>query len=146
MPPKLPRVQKHSTFFITINTNVPDYHDESGEVKQRFATLIDFIFQPSVIRRMLRVAVDDHPEGLETIESIDGEYVLDIGPEMRCIHAHARVNVTHRSVLQYDIETLRTVVNTVMGRKTHIHVKSRRNHEKSLENYIKKPCEREEKE
>lgn len=131
---------KHSTFFLTINTNVPTTATNAKQITLKFKRVLSVIFNPKNIPRFLKV-LDGNEKGLQTIKSIDGEYVIEEGPVQQRIHAHATVNVTHESVLLYNIDALREKVNTALGRKTHIHVAALHNPVRSLESYMRKQAQ-----
>lgn len=119
------RINK-SIFMITINTNkrVEDLQDYQ---KERFKAMMIHLFDDKNIFDFIqRPDKDGIDEDDFDIIQIKLGYNFEVGSAKRCLHAHATIEIDHKTILRLNIPELRSLINRVVDSPCYLDVRTPR--------------------
>jgi len=124
--PKTPVVRDvkelKSIYNITINSN-KNYYDMSDEQKQKFKTLITYLFDkenPAIVKYLEDATNKDNPK--EHLIKFDSEFRFEVSPSHK-LHTHAQFDTTHTGHYRIRRDDLADVINKYLGYNTHLNIK-----------------------
>lgn len=97
---------KHSGFFITINTNYrPKGEADAEEVAERLRKVVGRMLDNEGLARVIEFMIPGHTFSGKTIQNVEGEFIVERGRHAKGgrIHAHATLHIKHRSKLRMSI-------------------------------------------
>lgn len=102
---------KHSGFFITINTNFnPKQAEENGyDCAERLRKAVKaMLTEEERLKRIVKFLIPDTWSN-ETIKKIDSQFVVERGRHAKGsrIHSHAVLHIEHTSKIQLDIPKIK---------------------------------------
>lgn len=101
---------KHSGFFITINTNYrPKAEGDAEEVAERLRKVVGAMLDNAGLERVVEFMVPGHTFSGSTILNVDGEFIIERGrhPKGGRIHSHASLHIKHRSKIRLNIPAMK---------------------------------------
>jgi hypothetical protein len=135
------RQLRHSSFFLTINTN-KKYNKLSQEYEdfvKRFKDCIDEMLNNQV-KGFVTLKTDDYDYNKD-IKNIESEYAIEIGPRSGAIHSHVMIHIAHYTSVKLNFEFITEFIKKQMD-LSNIYLNSRvvfgANSRQNLKEYIEK--------
>jgi len=111
--PDLPRRKQESNFFITINTNKSTQFEAAGateigvrQAEKMLKALAEERTMATYIKFGPKSAEYLEDKYMDVIHSIDWKAAVEIGPQIKRIHAHIWLTITHYSQIQINVKML----------------------------------------
>lgn len=121
--------RKNSNFFVTINTNRPDYD------RERFRDVLHRLFSDDVMFYQL---FDGNTSTVDK-ENATVEFAIEAGPNNGKVHAHALISLQHSSILKMRLKILREVLEKALGIDgVYVNVVGTGDTQKNLRDYLQK--------
>jgi hypothetical protein len=106
---------KTSNFFLTINTN-QQYQQDDPNLQNDIAVFEECIKNIlSNINNYVNIS-----EGIwddEHVNDVDIDYVIELGPVKKHIHAHIMIKIKHRTKLMLDLQKIKSKILSDLGLK-----------------------------
>ena len=101
--------RRHSNWFITINTQVPESNPESDVVLDQLGAAIKTIFNPNNLYKIVDVIEEDVVFDSNSIIKAKIKFSLEVGtkPKGSRIHSHVLLKITHRTKIRLSNEAIR---------------------------------------
>ncbi len=120
---------KWSSWLVTINPNKRPKGETKVEVRADAERLIstlqgelDELVTGDVFPGIIKFLEEGHSWKRQYIEQVKAEYNIEIGPKTGAIHAHAVIEIEHRSKIHLDYGAIRSFFRA-KGRPIHLDVK-----------------------
>lgn len=131
-------VEKHSNFFLTINTNQRYKPDDPNLQSDTdiFVNVIEDVLNH--INEYITL-----PQGVEwnddNIKDVSCDYVIEVGGKKNCLHSHIFVKITHNTNVKLNYAKLKEKVCSTLG-LPNIHFKNSmvRSNDTNILDYINK--------
>lgn len=109
------RQLKHSSFFVTINTNqrINKLSEEFIDFNEKFKLIMDKLFNNHMDDIIEFKLEDADPE--KDIKNVNTEYAIEVGEKTGTIHSHSLISVSHYTLIQLNYEFIRDFIKTEMN-------------------------------
>ena len=116
---KKPIKYKFSAFRFTVNSNTSALKMTKDQVHE-FKKLIGFIFDKENIAEYLVYKTATDPK--TNLVDVQSAYHFEIAPTTHAVHVHGKLK--HTGYYSMSIDTIRSVIDGVLGKKIHFNVKA----------------------
>lgn len=117
---------KKSVFAITINSQ-KNVERMTPILREKFLNILNHLFTQDNILDFV-----DCREGFpclrnspECLVQMTADYKIEVGEQYGKIHAHALVEIDHRSVIQVNLRALKSLFREYMGYSLHVNVQAK---------------------
>ena len=116
----MPRRRQESTFFITLNTNrAATTHDELQQMKEALEVTLATLGSPAVLPTWMKFGpknpeVYGNDKWKDVVrDEVGYEAKVEIGPELKRVHAHIMLTIVHYSQIQVWVQMLQQISRRV---------------------------------
>ena len=132
---------KHSSYFITLNTNKSFINptEEYHQLKQQLREFIEKEFGTEKLYEY--ITIKEPNDSINDIEEIDVDSVLEVGDNNHFLHAHLVLHFKHRTRMQLSYSKIRNAFGAEVD-GGHAWIQYFRAAGKTIEEYINKHISR----
>lgn len=105
---------KHSSFFITISTNVaPEYQSDLQSVGKALNEAMESMLSEDNLKEIVKFLPGHEKDKYnDVVEAVDGSFAVELGKKARGgrVHGHALVHIDHRSKIHLDRDEIQSFI------------------------------------